>query len=52
MAVIFNVAGQLPKIKRPKKKIGAVKPRVKVVEVSARRWFQKSYGNTYHKVKV
>ena len=24
MAVIFNVAGQLPKIKRPKKKIGAV----------------------------
>ncbi len=25
MAVIFNVAGTLPKIKRPKKKIGAVK---------------------------
>ncbi len=32
--------------------IGTTKPRVKVVEVSARRWFQKSYGNTYHKVKV
>jgi len=32
--------------------IGTTKSKVKIVEVSARRWFQKSYGNTYHKVKV
>ena len=28
------------------------KSKVKSVEVWGKRWFQKSYGNTYHKVKV
>ena len=32
--------------------IGTTKPKVKSVEVWGKRWFQKSYGNTYHKVKV
>lgn len=33
--------------------IGAVrKPKVKSIEIWGKRWFQKTYGNTYHAVKV
>jgi hypothetical protein len=33
--------------------IGATrKPKVKSIEVWGKRWFQKSYGNTYHAVRV
>ena len=33
--------------------IGATRrPRVKSIEIWAKRWFQKSYGNTYHAVRV
>ena len=32
--------------------ISGTKSKIKSIEIWGKKWFQKSYGNTYHKVKV